>query len=132
MMDEGKRLKDKLQPPTPTCGTSRCRWIARVGFDQLIYNVDRNTGNLHRSAKRGGCGRSITHARSDAQNTLKAAANVTRCDRQVIERSQAAKQRVASSRLGSSLLTIRSTAYSREGTRSSEIPREGRAVNGVR
>lgn len=43
-MDEAKRLKEKIRPPNP--GTwSRQLYTTRI-FDQLIYNYDRNTGNL--------------------------------------------------------------------------------------
>jgi len=82
MMDEGKRLKDKLQPPDTDLWNEQMQMV-RV-FDQLIYNVDRNMGNL----LIGKTWRvwAIDHTRAfRTQNTLKAAANVTRCDRQVIE-----------------------------------------------
>ena len=82
MMDEGKRLKDKLQPPDSDLWNEQMQMV-RV-FDQLIYNVDRNMGNL----LIGKTWRvwAIDHTRAfRTQNTLKAPANVTRCDRQVIE-----------------------------------------------
>jgi hypothetical protein len=82
MMDEGKRLKDKLQPPDTDLWNEQMQMV-RV-FDQLIYNVDRNMGNL----LIGKTWRvwAIDHTRAfRTQNTLKAPANVTRCDRQVIE-----------------------------------------------
>ena len=82
MMDEGKRLKDKTQPPDSGLWNEQMQMV-RV-FDQLIYNVDRNMGNL----LIGKTWRvwAIDHTRAfRTQNTLKAAANVTRCDRQVIE-----------------------------------------------
>ena len=82
MMDEGKRLKDKLQPPDSGLWNEQMQMV-RV-FDQLIYNVDRNMGNL----LIGSTWRvwAIDHTRAfRTQNTLKAPANVTRCDRQVIE-----------------------------------------------
>ena len=82
MMDEGKRLKDKLQPPDSGLWNEQMQMV-RV-FDQLIYNVDRNMGNL----LIGKTWRvwAIDHTRAfRTQNTLKAPANVTRCDRQVIE-----------------------------------------------
>ena len=44
MMDEGKRLKDKTQPPDSGLWNEQMQMV-RV-FDQLIYNVDRNMGNL--------------------------------------------------------------------------------------
>ena len=82
MMDEGKRLKDKPQPPDSGLWNEQMQMV-RV-FDQLIYNVDRNMGNL----LIGKTWRvwAIDHTRAfRTQNTLKAPANVTRCDRQVIE-----------------------------------------------
>ncbi len=44
MMDEGERLKKNLQPPSPAKWNEYMQLI-RI-FDQLIYNVDRNMGNL--------------------------------------------------------------------------------------
>ena len=44
MMDEGKRLKEKTEPPNSTEWNQQM-WVVRL-FDQLIYNVDRNMGNL--------------------------------------------------------------------------------------
>jgi hypothetical protein len=83
MMDEGKRLKDKTQPPDSGLWNEQMQ-LVRV-FDQLIYNVDRNMGNL----LIGKTWRvwAIDHTRAfRTQNTLKTPANVTRCDRQVVER----------------------------------------------
>ena len=82
MMDEGKRLQDKTQPPDSGLWNEQMQMV-RV-FDQLIYNVDRNMGNL----LIGKTWRvwAIDHTRAfRIQNTLKAPANVTRCDRQVVE-----------------------------------------------
>jgi len=82
MMDEGKRLQDKTQPPDSGLWNEQMQMV-RV-FDQLIYNVDRNMGNL----LIGKTWRvwAIDHTRAfRTQNTLKAPANVTRCDRQVVE-----------------------------------------------
>ena len=82
MMDEGERLKKNVQPPSPA------RWneymqLIRI-FDQLIYNVDRNMGNLlitkdwHVWA--------IDHTRAfRLHKELKAPASVTRCDKGVYE-----------------------------------------------
>lgn len=82
MMDEGKRLQDKTQPPDSGLWNEQMQMV-RV-FDQLIYNVDRNMGNLLISKTWRVW--AIDHTRAfRTQNTLKAPANVTRCDRQVIE-----------------------------------------------
>jgi hypothetical protein len=44
MMDEGERIKRKAAPPRPLEWSER---MALIGlFDQLIYNMDRNMGNL--------------------------------------------------------------------------------------
>ena len=40
MMDEGKRLKDKTEPPDSGLWNEQMQ-LVRI-FDQLIYNVDRN------------------------------------------------------------------------------------------
>jgi hypothetical protein len=82
MMDEGERLKKNMQPPSPA------RWneymqLIRI-FDQLIYNVDRNMGNLlitkdwHVWA--------IDHTRAfRLHKELKAPTSITRCDKLVYE-----------------------------------------------
>jgi hypothetical protein len=44
LMDEGERLKTKASVPD-TDAWNRQMWHVRI-FDQLIYNVDRNLGNL--------------------------------------------------------------------------------------
>ena len=83
MMDEGKRLKDKMQPPNNAAWNEQMQ-LVRV-FDQLICNVDRNVGNL----LIGSTWRvwAIDHTRAfRTQTALKSAANITRCDRQVFER----------------------------------------------
>lgn len=80
-MDEGKRLKDKVQPPDTRRWNEQMQ-LVRV-FDQLIYNVDRNGGNL----LIGKTWRvwAIDHTRAfRTDHNLKAAANITRCDRQVL------------------------------------------------
>lgn len=82
-MDEGKRLKEKIQPPDTGLWNEQMQ-LVRV-FDQLIYNVDRNGGNL----LIGKAWRvwAIDHTRAfRTDHNLKVAANVTRCDRQVLKR----------------------------------------------
>jgi hypothetical protein len=81
MMDEGKRLKDKLQPPNGALWNEQMQ-LVRI-FDQLIYNVDRNVGNL----LIGNTWRlwAIDHTRAfRTHDTLKSPANITRCDRQML------------------------------------------------
>lgn len=84
-MDEAERLKKSMTSPDPR-GWNEEMQLVRL-FDQLIYNVDRNLGNLlitndwniwaidHTRAFR-------THA------SLKTPGNIARCDRQVFERLQ--------------------------------------------
>lgn len=83
MMDEGERLKKKVSPPDLN------RWYQQTQlvhlFDQLIYNVDRNMGNL--VITNGWRLWAIDHTRAfRTHDTLKSPAIVTRCDRQVFER----------------------------------------------
>ena len=83
LMDEGKRLKEKIQPPDSGKWNEQLQ-LVRL-FDQLIYNVDRNVGNLVI------CSNwriwAIDHTRAfRTHNTLKSPANVTRADRQVLAR----------------------------------------------
>jgi hypothetical protein len=82
-MDEGDRLKNKIAPPDSTSWNKQMQ-LVRL-FDQLIYNMDRNMGNLiitkdwHVWA--------IDHTRAfRTHETLKVPENVTRCDRQVFEK----------------------------------------------
>jgi hypothetical protein len=83
MMDEGKRLKDKVQPPNSALWNEQMQ-LVRV-FDQLIYNVDRNIGNL--LIGNGWRLWAIDHTRAfRMHDTLKSPANITRCDRQVLAR----------------------------------------------
>jgi hypothetical protein len=83
MMDEGKRLKDQTQP-----ADSR-RWNEQLQlvrlFDQLIYNVDRNSGNM--LIANDWRVWAIDHTRAfRTHDNLKSAASVTRCDRQLLDR----------------------------------------------
>jgi hypothetical protein len=82
LMDEGERLKKKTEPPSPAIWNETMQ-LVRI-FDQLIYNMDRNMGNLlitkdwHIWA--------IDHTRAfRLHKDLKSPANVTRCDRGVFE-----------------------------------------------
>ena len=97
MMDEGKRLKDKTQPPNSSLWNEQMQMV-RV-FDQLIYNVDRNMGNL----LIGKTWRvwAIDHTRAfRTHNTLKSPANITRCDRQVVERLKQLNKDVLKKQIG--------------------------------
>jgi len=82
MMDEGKRLKDKTEPPDSGLWNEQMQ-LVRV-FDQLIYNVDRNVGNL--LICKNWRIWAIDHTRSfRTQAALKSASQITRCDRRVVE-----------------------------------------------
>jgi hypothetical protein len=82
MMDEGKRLKDKTEPPDSGLWNEQMQ-LVRV-FDQLIYNVDRNVGNL--LICKNWRIWAIDHTRSfRTQAALKSASQITRCDRRVLE-----------------------------------------------
>jgi hypothetical protein len=83
LMDEGDRLKGQIAPPEPKSWNEQMQ-LVRL-FDQLIYNVDRNLGNLLIS--RDWRVWAIDHTRAfRSHGTLKVPENVTRCDGQVLER----------------------------------------------
>jgi hypothetical protein len=82
MMEEGDRLKKNVQPPSPAKWNEYMQ-LVRI-FDALIYNVDRNMGNLlitkdwHVWA--------IDHTRAfRLHKELKTPASITRCDKAVFE-----------------------------------------------
>ncbi len=82
-MDEETRLKAKTPPPRPL------QWVEQMQliklFDELIYNVDRNLGNL--LITKDWRVWAIDHTRAfRMQSTLRKPENVTRCDRQMFER----------------------------------------------
>jgi hypothetical protein len=82
LMDEGTRLKQNTQPPDTAVWTQQMALVKL--FDQLIYNVDRNMGNLLISSTWRLW--AIDHTRAfRAHKTLKSPASVTRCDRQVLQ-----------------------------------------------
>ena len=85
-MDEAERLKRKAQSPDPL-GWNEEMQLVRL-FDQLIYNVDRNLGNL--VITNDWTIWAIDHTRAfRTQTALKTPGNVARCDRQVFERLKA-------------------------------------------
>jgi hypothetical protein len=82
MMDEGERLKKDIQPPSPQLWNESMQ-LVRL-FDQLIYNVDRNMGNL--VITKDWRVWAIDHTRAfRLHRTLAKPANITRCDRGVLE-----------------------------------------------
>ena len=82
LMDEAARVKDNVQPPDPLAWTEAMHLI-RV-FDQLIYNVDRNLGNV--VITKDWRVWAIDHTRAfRLHRTLRKPEDVTRCDRGVFE-----------------------------------------------
>ena len=100
LMDEGERLKKKISPPDLN------RWHQQTQlvylFDQLIYNVDRNMGNLVITNTWRLW--AIDHTRAfRTHETLKAPGVVTRCDRQVFERLKQLDEETLKREMGSHL-----------------------------
>ena len=97
LMDEKARLDKKIQPQSPGIWVETMQMV-RV-FDQLIYNVDRNMGNLlittdwHVWA--------IDHTRAfRLHKTLAKPEHVARCDRGVFERLKHLDKEVLERELG--------------------------------
>ncbi len=81
LMTEKARYLKKIDPPDPD-RWNRQIYIVRV-FDQLIYNMDRNLGNL--IITKGWNLKMIDHTRSfRLHKTLKNKNNLVRCDRQLL------------------------------------------------
>ena len=86
LMDEGERLKGKVNPPDPVAWNQQNQLIRL--FDQLIYNIDRNMGNM--VITKDWRVWAIDHTRAfRTHDELKTPGTVTRCDRQVFERLKA-------------------------------------------
>lgn len=86
LMDEGHRLETKTSPPDSRRWNEQL-WAVRV-FDQLIYNTDRNVGNL--LIDKTWRVWMIDHSRAFRwHKTLLNARNLTRCDRGLLERLRA-------------------------------------------
>lgn len=97
MMDEGGRLKDKLNSPSPADWNEQMQ-LVRV-FDQLIYNMDRNLGNL--LIDKSWRVWAIDHTRSfRLHKSLRSPDNVTRCDRAVFEKMKQLNREVLDEALG--------------------------------
>jgi hypothetical protein len=85
-MDEGDRLKNKIAPPESTSWNHQMQMVRL--FDQLIYNMDRNMGNL--VITKSWRVWAIDHTRAfRTHETLKSPESVSRCDRQVFEKLKA-------------------------------------------
>jgi hypothetical protein len=86
MMDETARFKKKIEAPDSERWNAQM-WHVRM-FDQLIYNVDRNLGNLLIDTDWRIW--MIDHSRSfRLMDAVKAPGNLAKCDRKVIERLKA-------------------------------------------
>jgi hypothetical protein len=85
-MDEGARLKNKVTAPNVQVWNEQM-WIVRL-FDQLIYNVDRNLGNL--LVDKQWRVWMIDHSRAfRLYDKVKTPANIGRCDRHIFDRLKA-------------------------------------------
>jgi hypothetical protein len=83
LMDEGARIKKKTEAPEAKRWNEQM-WHVRM-FDQLIYNVDRNLGNLLIDTDWRIW--MIDHTRAfRVYDALKAQGNLSRMDRRVLER----------------------------------------------
>lgn len=86
LMDEGARLKKKVEAPVAKSWNEQM-WHVRM-FDQLIYNVDRNLGNLLIDTDWRIW--MIDHTRAfRVHNVLKAQGNLSRMDRRVLDHLKA-------------------------------------------
>jgi hypothetical protein len=97
LMEEGDRLKTKTSAPDPETWNQQM-WVVRL-FDQLIYNVDRNLGNLviDKSWKVW----MIDHSRAFRLfDKVKTPGNITKCDRQLLERLKALDQETLKASMG--------------------------------
>lgn len=83
LMDEGERVKRKVEPPVPECWNEQMQQL-RV-FDQLIENTDRNLGNVVISTTWRLW--AIDHTRAFRSSKVPPKpANLTRVDRGLLER----------------------------------------------
>jgi hypothetical protein len=97
LMDEGERLKRRVRPPDLWSWNDQM-WIVRV-FDQLIYNTDRNVGNL--LIDRAWRLWMIDHTRAFRwHRTIRSPENLVRCDRELLERLRALDEATLERELG--------------------------------
>jgi hypothetical protein len=97
LMDEEERFKSGQDPPDKQDWAEQM-WIVRV-FDQLIYNLDRNLGNL--LITRDWQIWMIDHGRAfRPHRSLQNVSNIPRCDRRLLERLRALDQDAVQRALG--------------------------------
>jgi hypothetical protein len=102
MMDEGGRLKKKLEAPEDKIRTWNQQTYMMRLFDNLIYNTDRNLGNQMISTDWRLW--PIDHTRAfRKQTTLKTPAHIMRCDRVVFERLKTLTRDILKRELGTFL-----------------------------
>lgn len=103
MMEEGDRLKKKLESPNVEAWNEQMQ-LVRL-FDQLIANVDRNVGNL--VITHDWRLFPIDHTRAFRRNhELKSGANVTRADRVVVDRLRTLDRDTLKKSIGKYLTTF--------------------------
>lgn len=86
LMDEGERIKTKAAAPDLDVWNQQM-WIVRL-FDQLIYNVDRNLGNL--VIDKTWTVWMIDHTRAFRLfDKVKTPGNITKCERQLFDKLKA-------------------------------------------
>ncbi len=97
LMEEGDRLKKKIDAPDVDVWNQQMQ-LVRV-FDQLIGNTDRNVGNLLITTDWRVW--PIDHTRAFRLNRVpKSIANVTRCDREVLEKLRQLDRETLKKQLG--------------------------------
>jgi hypothetical protein len=106
-MDEEERLKKNIRAPDTDTWNQQMQ-LVRV-FDQLIGNTDRNLGNLLITDDWRIW--PIDHTRGFSVNpTVRAPENVTRCDRQVLEKIKALDRKSLQQAIGRYTYTTEITA----------------------
>jgi len=100
LMDEGERIKTKSSAPD-TLFWNQQMWVVRL-FDQLIYNVDRNLGNL--LIDKAWTVWMIDHSRAFRLiDKLKSPESVTKCDRQLLDKLKALDEKTLKQVMGDHL-----------------------------
>lgn len=101
LMDEEERQKQKIDPPNPE-DFHQQYFIMQI-FDQLIYNIDRNLGNL--LITKGWKIWLIDHGRAFRQNTsLLRPESLKRCDRNLLARMRALDEATLKREIGDYVL----------------------------
>ena len=100
LMDEGERLKTKTAAPDVDRWNEQM-WVVRL-FDQLIYNVDRNLGNL--LIDKNWTVWMIDHSRAFRLfDKVKTPGNITKCERRMFEKLKALDMETLKTTMGNYL-----------------------------